>query len=132
MLRAGYDFGGVPGSLVGVSPGLEGNVTRPDSAQKLHPRAIRAGRRPLLPSWRRDALRTTLWVVPAGLVILVVLVFPLTYALDRAVFRGDVSVPSWIDAAASPDAGRQVLIAIAAAVRERGGTPDRRSNRRRA
>jgi uncharacterized membrane protein len=91
-------------------------VRRPESASKLHPRAIRAGRRPLLPSWRRDALRTTLWVVPAGLVVLVVLVFPLTYALDRAVSRGDISVPSWIDAAASPDAGRQVLIAIAAAV----------------
>jgi uncharacterized membrane protein len=91
-------------------------VTRPEGTPKLHPRAIRAGRRPLLPSWRRDALRTTLWVVPAGLVVLVVLVFPLTYALDRAVTRGDISVPPWIDSAASPDAGRQVLIAIAAAV----------------
>jgi uncharacterized membrane protein len=115
-LRSEYDSFGVPGSLVGGSSRVEENVTRPDSAPKLHPRAIRAGRRPLLPTWRRDALRTTLWVVPAGLVVLVVLVFPLTYALDRAVSRGDISLPAWIDAAASPDAGRQVLIAIAAAV----------------
>jgi uncharacterized membrane protein len=68
-----------------------------------------------LPSWRRDALHTTLWLVPTVLIVVVVIVFIGTYALDRAVYRGDLTLPSFIRTG-SADAGRQVLTAIAAAV----------------
>jgi uncharacterized membrane protein len=68
-----------------------------------------------LPEWRRDALRTTLWVVPTGLVALSVVLFVVTYLLDRAAFDGDFQLPGWMDSG-SPDAARQVLIAIAVAV----------------
>ena len=90
-------------------------MTQPDSVRPTA-RAIRAGRRPLLPSWRRDSLRTTLWLVPAVLVAGVIVLFLATYALDRAANNGSIGVPTWVEAAASPDAGRQILIAIAAAV----------------
>jgi uncharacterized membrane protein len=90
-------------------------MTQPDSPPPTA-RAVKAGRRPLLPSWRRDSLRTTLWLVPAVLVAGVIVLFLVTYAIDRAAENGSIGVPSWLEAAASPDAGRQILIAIAAAV----------------
>jgi uncharacterized membrane protein len=108
--------GGEPGSLVGGSIVLcEVAMTHPDSATPTS-RAVKAGRRPLLPSWRRDSLRTTLWVVPAVLVAGVLVLFLVTYLIDRAALSGRIALPSWLEAAASPDAGRQILIAIAAAV----------------
>lgn len=93
----------------------EVSMTQSDSVRPTA-RAIKAGRRPLLPSWRRDSLRTTLWLVPAVLVAGVIVLFLATYAIDRAADSGRIGVPSWVEAAASPDAGRQILIAIAAAV----------------
>jgi len=68
-----------------------------------------------LPSWRREALRTTLWLVPAVMVALVIVLFAVTYLLDRAVYRGDFRLPAWADTG-SADAGRQLLSTIAAAV----------------
>jgi uncharacterized membrane protein len=62
-----------------------------------------------------DSLRTTLWLVPAVEVALVFLLFVVTFALDRAAFRGDISFPSWVNSG-SPDAARQILIGIAAAI----------------
>jgi uncharacterized membrane protein len=73
------------------------------------------GRRPLLAPWRREALRTTLWVVPTGMVAAAVLLFAITYGLDRAVADGRMSLPGWA-IAGEADASRQVLIGIAAAV----------------
>ena len=67
------------------------------------------------PAWRREALRTTLWVVPSLLVLLVCLLFGLTYGIDRAAYRGDLSLPAWVDQG-SPDAARALLIAVATAV----------------
>jgi uncharacterized membrane protein len=72
-------------------------------------------RRPLLPSWRREALRTTLWVVPAIMTLGAVLLFVITYALDRAVAAGRLSLPGWA-IGGEADATRAVLIGIAAAV----------------
>ena len=72
-------------------------------------------RRVRLPSWRRESLRTTLWLVPALCVAGAVVLFAITYAFDQAVYRGDLSLPSWIRTG-SADAGRAVLIGIAAAV----------------
>jgi uncharacterized membrane protein len=60
-------------------------------------------------------LRTTLWLVPALLVTAVLVLFAATYLLDRAVFNGDINLPSWANTG-SADAGRQVLSTIAAAV----------------
>ncbi len=68
-----------------------------------------------LPSWRREALRTTFWVIPTILIVLAVMLFVLTFEIDLAAFHGRLSLPTWVKTG-SADAGRQVLIAIAAAV----------------
>ncbi|GAC1364192.1 MAG: DUF2254 domain-containing protein [Actinomycetota bacterium] len=75
----------------------------------------RQAKRGRLPSWRRESLRTTLWALPAVLVCAALAGFAVTYDLDRAVARGGLSLPSWIHVS-SGDAGRQVLIGIAASV----------------
>lgn len=68
-----------------------------------------------LPSWRWEALRTTFWMVPTILVVVAGLLFVVTFELDWAAYHRHLALPSWIQAG-SADAGRQVLIAIAAAV----------------
>lgn len=65
--------------------------------------------------WRREVLRTNLWLVPALLVLAAVALFGCTYALDRAAFAGVFQVPGWA-ISGSPDVARTVLTAIAAAV----------------
>ncbi len=65
--------------------------------------------------WRREALRTNLWVVPMLEVVLAIALFAGTYALDRAAYDGDLSLPSWV-ISGTADAARQTLTAIAAAV----------------
>jgi uncharacterized membrane protein len=70
---------------------------------------------PRFPAWRREALRTTLWVVPTIEVFLAVALFAITYTIDRAAYRGDLTLPSWVNNG-SADAARQILIGIAAAV----------------
>jgi len=68
-----------------------------------------------LPSWRREALRTTFWLVPTILVVVAALLFLVTFRIDLAAYHRQLKLPYWIRTG-SPDAGRQVLIAIAAAV----------------
>lgn len=68
-----------------------------------------------LPSWRWEALRTTFWLVPTILVLIAGLLFLLTFEIDWAVYHKHLTLPFWI-MRGSADAGRQVLIAIAAAV----------------
>jgi uncharacterized membrane protein len=65
--------------------------------------------------WRREALRTTLWLVPTVQVALAGGLFALTYGLDRAAYRGELTLPGWVNNA-NTDAARQILTAIAAAV----------------
>jgi uncharacterized membrane protein len=65
--------------------------------------------------WRREVLRTTLWVVPSLEVLGAVALFGCTLVLDRAAYRGTFGVPSWV-ISGSADAARQILTAIAAAV----------------
>jgi hypothetical protein len=43
--------------------------------------------------WRREVLRTNLWLVPAVEVAGAVVLFAATYALDRAAFAGDFGLP---------------------------------------
>ncbi len=68
-----------------------------------------------LPSWRREALRTTFWLVPTVLVVMAAGLFALTFSIDWAAYHGHLTLPFWIRTG-SADAGRQVLIAIAAAI----------------
>ena len=65
--------------------------------------------------WRREALRTTLWVVPTVQVVFATLLFGLTYSLDRSAYGGGLTMPGWVNNG-SADAARQILTAIAAAV----------------
>jgi uncharacterized membrane protein len=65
--------------------------------------------------WRREVLRTNLWLVPAFEVVAAAILFVITYSLDRAVYDGVFKVPGWA-ISGSPDVARTVLTAIAAAV----------------
>jgi uncharacterized membrane protein len=68
-----------------------------------------------LPSWRWEAMRTTFWLVPTALVVAGCLLFAATFAFDLALYHRHTPLPPWLRTG-SADAGRQVLIAIAAAV----------------
>ncbi len=65
--------------------------------------------------WRREVLRTSLWFVPAVEVVAAIGLFAGTLAADRAAYRGDFTLPSWV-ISGSADAAREILTAIAAAV----------------
>jgi uncharacterized membrane protein len=68
-----------------------------------------------LPGWRAEELRTTLWLVPVLCLVAAGLLFVATYNVDEAVYRGQLTLPWWIRTGTA-DAGREVLIGIAAAV----------------
>jgi uncharacterized membrane protein len=68
-----------------------------------------------LPGWRAEELRTTLWLVPVLCLVAAGLLFVATYNVDEAVYRGQITLPWWIRTGTA-DAGRAVLIGIAAAV----------------
>lgn len=72
------------------------------------------GRTPV-PSWRFEALRTTFWVVPTILIVVAGLLFLVTFEIDWAAYHHHLTLPWWVRTG-SADAGRQVLIAIAAAI----------------
>jgi uncharacterized membrane protein len=72
-------------------------------------------RTPLPSAWRREALRTNLWLVPTIEIALAVGLFAGTYALDRAAYDGAWHLPSFF-ISGTADAARQVLTATAAAV----------------
>jgi uncharacterized membrane protein len=65
--------------------------------------------------WRREVLRTNLWLVPALEIVAAAILFVITYSLDRAAYAGVFSVPGWA-ISGSADVARTVLTAIAAAV----------------
>jgi uncharacterized membrane protein len=72
-------------------------------------------RPPLIPEWRREALRTNLWLVPGIEVVVAVALFAVTYSVDRSAYRGELTLPSWA-ISGTADAARQILTALAAAV----------------
>jgi len=74
-----------------------------------------SSRHSIVSPWRREALRTNLWFVPALEVAAAVLLFVVTITIDRAAADGTVHLPFWMDNG-SADAARQILIGIAAAV----------------
>ena len=65
--------------------------------------------------WRREALRTNLWVVPTIEVVIAVALYFGTHALDKAAFAGSIALPSWMGFGTA-DAARQILTTLAAAV----------------
>jgi uncharacterized membrane protein len=65
--------------------------------------------------WRGEAIRTNLWVVPATEAVAVLVLFVGAYAVDRAAYRGDLHLPSWV-LSGTPDSATQILTAVAAAV----------------
>ena len=65
--------------------------------------------------WRREALRTNLWVVPTIEVVVAVALYFATHALDKAAFSGSIALPSWTKFGTA-DAARQILTSLAAAV----------------
>src|SRR5664279_3033506 len=65
--------------------------------------------------WRREALRTNLWVVPAVEALIAIGLFAITYQLDQAAYDGHVHLPTWV-IVGNADAARQILTALAAAV----------------
>jgi uncharacterized membrane protein len=67
------------------------------------------------PQWRREELRTNLWLVPAVLILCALGLFGLTLRLDRAAYYGRFRPPSWV-ISGSADAARQILTSIAASV----------------
>src|SRR6202790_4268674 len=65
--------------------------------------------------WRREALRTNLWVVPTAEALVVLGLFVGTYAVDRAAYRGDLHLPAWV-LSGTADSARQILTTVAAAI----------------
>jgi uncharacterized membrane protein len=65
--------------------------------------------------WRREALRTNLWLVPMLEVLAALALYAGTHALDHAAYKGSLTLPSWV-IQGGPDAARQILTALAAAV----------------
>jgi uncharacterized membrane protein len=63
----------------------------------------------------RESLRTNLWALPSFMVLLIVGLFVVTYNLDLEAAGGRLTLPLWVSSG-GPDAARQILIAIAAAV----------------
>lgn len=64
---------------------------------------------------RREAIRTTLWIVPSAMVVVVGVLFLATYGLDRLAANNAFQLPGFVTSG-SPDDAREILIAIAAAV----------------
>jgi uncharacterized membrane protein len=65
--------------------------------------------------WRNETLRTNLWLIPAIESVVAVLLFVLTLKIDLAAFHGEIRLPSWF-ISGSPDAARQILSSLAAAI----------------
>jgi uncharacterized membrane protein len=70
---------------------------------------------PLRWEWRREALRTNLWLVPSLEILAAVALYAGTHAVDKAAYDGSLTLPSWM-VFGSADAARQILTALAAAV----------------
>src|SRR5277367_5838787 len=65
--------------------------------------------------WRREQLRTNLWLVPVVQTLGIVVLFGITYTVDRAAYDGWIQFPSWV-LNGSADSARVVLATVAAAI----------------
>jgi uncharacterized membrane protein len=65
--------------------------------------------------WRREALRTNLWVIPLLATVVVVLLFVATYAVDRSAYNGAITLPTWV-LSGTADVARVLLATVAASI----------------
>src|SRR5947209_5062421 len=65
--------------------------------------------------WRREALRTNLWVVPVFATVAVVVLFVVTYSIDRSAYDGLIQFPPWV-ISGTADVARVLLATVAAAI----------------
>jgi uncharacterized membrane protein len=70
---------------------------------------------PFVSEWRRESLRTNLWLVPMIEVVAAIALYFGTHAIDLAAYRGNLQLPSWV-IFGTADAARQILTTLAAAV----------------
>ncbi len=78
-------------------------------------RSVLRGHAYLEADWRREALRTNLWVVPVLETLVVVMLFAGTYLTDRAAYDGHTRLPPWVLSGTS-DTARLILTSVAAAI----------------
>src|ERR1700733_4541222 len=65
--------------------------------------------------WRREQLRANLWLVPVVQTLGIVVLFGITYTVDRAAYDGLFRLPNWV-LNGSADSARAVLATIAGAI----------------
>jgi uncharacterized membrane protein len=65
--------------------------------------------------WRRESLRTNLWLVPSVEVVAALVLYAVTHALDRQAYHGALTLPGWMQFG-SADSARQIVTTLAAAV----------------
>jgi uncharacterized membrane protein len=65
--------------------------------------------------WRRESLRTNLWLVPVIEVVAAVLLYVLTHAIDVSAYQGHITLPSWVRFG-NADSTRLILTTLAGAV----------------
>jgi uncharacterized membrane protein len=65
--------------------------------------------------WRREALRTNLWLVPVVETLAVCVLFGVTYTVDRSAYDGLITLPSWV-LSGTADVARVLLATVAAAI----------------
>src|SRR6201987_1117750 len=70
--------------------------------------------------WRREQLRTNLGLVPVVQTLGIVLLFGITYTVDRSAYDGWFQLPNWV-LNGSADSARVVLATVAAAIITVGG-----------
>ncbi len=66
-------------------------------------------------AYRREALRTNLWLVPTLEVLGAVVLYLVTHFIDSSAYHGSLTLPAWMKFG-SADAARQILTTLAAAV----------------
>jgi uncharacterized membrane protein len=65
--------------------------------------------------WRREAIRTNLWVVPTVVTAAALALFAVTYSVDRTAYDGHLKLPTWV-LSGTADAARLTLATVAAAI----------------
>lgn len=68
-----------------------------------------------LSQWRKEELRTNLWLVPTVEILVATGLFLWTLHLDHAAYNGNFHAPTWV-ISGTADAARQILTAIAASI----------------
>jgi uncharacterized membrane protein len=65
--------------------------------------------------WRREALRTNLWVIPLVETVAVVVLFVITSTIDRSAYDGLIRLPPWV-LSGTADVARVLLATVAASI----------------